>query len=198
MRTIGSILLIASAWSSLAYARQDTLPEVVRRQRGQVEWYVTREFSPVDLSELVRDCDLIARVVVVGESQSRLSTDERSIESDYTVRIVDRLFSRQAVQPGEAIVITKPGGAVTVDGYQVRTRERDFPDFQNGEEYVVFLKFDSSAKRYIVPFGAQGAFRNVGGVVEQVSRDTGTWNRERGPVSVLAFLEELAGIIAHR
>jgi hypothetical protein len=61
---------------------------------------------------------------------------------------------------------------MNIEGYRIQSLESDFPAFQAGEEYVLFLKFDAAANQYVVPYGAQGAFRNLGGLVEQVSTDT--------------------------
>jgi len=173
---------------------QETIPELVRKHHGQLEGIIHREFSPVGLTELVKSCDLIARVVVL-DARSRLSEDERSMHSDYSVQVLDQYFSRRVLDPAENIVVTKPGGTMTIDGYQYAVYEHDFPALQSGEEYILFLKFDPSIRRYIVPDGAQGAFTNVGGIVEQVS---GIGRDERGGVPIAEFTDELTDIIKSR
>ena len=181
--------------SSATTTAQETVPELVRRHKGNVEFLVIREFSPVGLSELARDCDLIARVVVV-DGRSHLSDDEREVQSEYTLQIIDSLLSRKTLTPAQNIIVTKPGGTLTIDGYQFTTRETDFPPFLTTDEYVLFLRFDARTGKYVVPYGAQGAFRHVAGVIEQVG--SGEWNTERRRVSLLDFIQELTAILTPR
>jgi len=80
---------------------------------------------------------------------------------------------------------------MTIEGFPVATYERDFPPFLSGEEYILFLRFDPRSGKFSLPDGGQGAFRNQGGAVEQVSTKFGTWNREHGRVALSGFKDEL-------
>jgi hypothetical protein len=197
MKTTESVLLALCTMTAIGAAAQITLPERVRQQAGQIETQVIREFSPgIELHDLVKDSDLIAEVTVMG-GQSRLSKNQQSIETDYDVLVLNPLFSRQpTVRTGGKVVVTKPGGTVTIEGHQITTFEKDFPPFQTGEEYVLFLAFEQSTGHYAVRYGAQGAFRSAAGTIEQVSKSFGKWNEERGQVTLLDFRQELAAIIA--
>jgi hypothetical protein len=84
--------------TSPADAGQQTLAERVRRQKGQIEVQILREFSPVDLPELVKESDLIARVVVLDSGHARLSKDERSMYSEFTVQVLDQFFSARSLK----------------------------------------------------------------------------------------------------
>jgi len=58
---------------------------------------------------------------------------------------------------------------------------------------VLITQSKSSLVGYFtVSFGSQGAFRVEQGKVTQVSQDTGTWNRDRGAVALVKFLQEIA------
>jgi hypothetical protein len=185
-RTTLLLLLSLSVGSSAGNAAQDRLVERVRNTEGGIALLVLREFSPADLSDLVAESDLIARVLV-AEGRSRLSRDERRIETDYSVQILETYFQGQTVQSDTSIVVSRPGGVLTIDGHAVTGREPDFPLFQAGEEYV---RFDPQSKLYIVPHGAQGAFREVGGFAEQVSSE-GKIKSERGKLPSAGFAEEI-------
>ena len=100
-----------------------------------------------------------------------------------------------ASQPGEKILVAIPGGTLTIDGYKVTSRENDLPPFRANEEYILMLKRDPSTRQYLLPYGAQSAFRITGGDIEQVSKKFGTWNRERGRVPVVDFIKELTSLI---
>lgn len=192
-----AVLIALCMWFSVTTAAQETIPAMVRRGKGMVEGQILREFSPVGLPELAKDCDLVARVVVV-DGRTRLSDDEQSMNSEYTLQVIDNLFSRRTLLPGENIIVRKPGGTITIDGYRFTMSESDFPSFEVTDEYILFLRFDPSTGQHVVPYGAQGAFRIVAGGIEQVSSDTGTWNSERGRTSLLTFIQELTTILASR
>lgn len=176
-------------------AVQQTLAERVRGRQGSVEVMRLTEYSPVHLPELVKGCDLIARVVVIDNGRSYLSKDAQDIESEFTVQVIDRYLLSPVLRPAEKILITLHGGTLTIDGYPITSRENDFPPFHPNEEYILMLKHDSSTGQYLLPYGAQGAFRIIGGEVEQVSQQFGTWNRERGRVPVVDFIKELTSLI---
>lgn len=103
-------------------------------------------------------------------------------------------YKGRGIADGSTLVVRRPGGKVSIEGGTVIARDPDFPPFQVGEEYLLFL--DRGADGALaVSHGAQGAFKIESAKVTQVSSDTGTWNRARGAVGVLAFLEEVAAAV---
>lgn len=154
------------------------------------EFIITREFAPAELADLVKESDLIVRALVV-EGRSRLSIDERGIETDYQVRILEIYAASQMLNVGRSIVVTRPGGTLMIDGRTILQRETDFPPFENNGEYVLFVKLEPSSGRYVVPFGGQGAFRETGGLSEQVAQFNGKFKGERGSVPTLQFAQEI-------
>lgn len=188
-------LAIASFSSAAGDARPQTLAEIVRAHGGPIDVATEREFSPAELPEIVRDADLIAIVVVLDNGTSYVSADGRRIYSDFSVQINEKYFMSPAVVIAETITVSKPGGSITLAGYPVTAYERDFPPFSANEQYVLFLKYDPDAKHWIVPYGAQGAFRVGAGAVEQVSKDTGTWNRANGRVPLDVFVKQVTQFI---
>ena len=186
---------VFSAASIVGAVQQTTLAERVRQQRGNIEVLLLNEYSPVQLRELIKACDLLVRVVVSDNGHSYLTKDAQDIESEFTVQVIDRYFLSPASQPGEKILVAIPGGTLTIDGYKVTSRENDLPPFRANEEYILMLKRDPSTRQYLLPYGAQSAFRITGGDIEQVSKKFGTWNRERGRVPVVDFIKELTSLI---
>ena len=84
-----------------------------------------------------------------------------------------------------------------IEGQEVTGIEHEFPPFQIGDEYILFLRQLPESGHYAVAFGPQGAFQNLGGQVRQVAGARGSWNRERGRVPMVSFIEELTGVIEH-
>jgi hypothetical protein len=98
------------------------------------------------------------------------------------------------VEPGSTLVVTRPGGTITLEGRTVRSTEPDFPPFELGDEYILFLERlrDGSLGVY---YGAQGAFKVSAETVEQVSRFNADWKQKHGVVGLSAFRRELATIL---
>ncbi|HKY20359.1 MAG TPA: hypothetical protein VJM31_03995 [Vicinamibacterales bacterium] len=197
MKITTASLIALCTFGVVTVLGQETLREMVQREKGPIEQIVTRQFSPVDLKEIARDVDLIAAVIFSDDGRSHLSGNGRRIETDYAALIVDQFFPRHPIKPDTSIVVSKPGGTLSIDGHMVTSYEQDFPPFQAGEEYILFLRLDTSTGHYVVTHGAQGAFRTLLGAVEQVSKG-GTWNETRGRVSAVAFAQELHGILKSR
>jgi len=181
--------------TSAAAAAQETLRDTLRKQQGYIAVQLRSEYPPVTFSELAKNCDLVARVVVADNGRTRFTDDEQSIDSLYAIQILDEFFSNRVLKPGENVVVAKPGGTVLIDGRSIRAQEANFPGYQSGEAYILFLTRDASAGTYRVAYGPQGAFRNDGGEVEQV---WGTWNGERNRLSVSAFVQELDRVLPRR
>ncbi len=173
-----------------------TLPDSVR-QRGMVEQAITNEYPRASVREIAAGSDLIARVLVL-QHQSHLTSDQRSIETDYTVQLLGVVRSkRPEIREGGILHVTKPGGEIFVDGKVIPALEPDFPALQDGAEYVAFLKYRPSHEDFEFHYGGQGAFVIRDEFVHQMSRIFGDWNEEHGKVAVGTFIAELAREVKH-
>jgi hypothetical protein len=176
---------------------QEKLEEVVRRTRGNVSFFVNRQITPADLPDLVAQADLIVRVLVI-DGRSGLTSNEREIETNYTVQILEVYAERPPILAHQRIVVTKPGGTITSLGHSVTMAETDFPEFDTGEEYVLFLRQDRARQVNHVVFGSQGAFRLEGGYADQASKFTGKIKQERGKLPLPAFSQEIRELVGKR
>ena len=156
------------------------------RKAGSAEVVVIRDYPPVDLKTLVRDAELIARVVIVSSNASMIGDQ---ISTDSKAQVLTVVKGAQSVEH-TTITVRKPGGKVALEGGIVTASDPDFAPFEIGEEYVLFLK-STIQGNFEVRFGGQGAFKVTQGKVAQVSRNIGTWNRERGRIDVLQLFEEI-------
>ncbi len=187
------VVLVGLVSAIVTASQRPSIPERVQKY-GAREVAIVREFSPVELPELVRSADLVLEGVVVGK-KSYLTVDQMEIMTDYSIQ-TQRLWKRSAplkIELGQTITVNRPGGTLPIKDQLFVARENDFPEFELGEEYVLFLRKDPTTDRYIVPDGAQGAFRIQHGTIWQVSEDTGTWNKDHGKMALEGFQEHLAG-----
>jgi hypothetical protein len=175
-----------SGFGAFEQVAQDIRQQV--KERGQVEVRITKQYSPLDLEGLVAGVDLVSRGVVEGKGSW---LDENKVLTDYKVQVISVIRGGDPSLEGRTITIRRDGGKVQIDGGRVTAYEPDFPFFEIGEEYILFLK-RSADQLYVVRDGAQGAFRIEAGRASQVSKRIGTWNRERGPVEVAQFVNEIA------
>jgi len=181
----------------LSLARpQDTLRDAVRRH-GDVGVSITIEYEPASIADLTGKADLIARVLIQGETV-RLSSDETSVETDYAGQIIEPIrpkYASSALPP--VIEITRPGGTLILDGHSVHSSESDFPRFELGAEYVFFLKRAPNGS-FSFPYGAQGAFKIENGTVAQMSRHNAAWRADHGgaPVPIAVLLGEIDAVKA--
>lgn len=192
-----ALLLTNLPGVSSAPAAQEKLEAIVRRTGGNVSFLVNRQITPGDMRDLVAQADLIVRVLVI-DGRSRLTSNEQEIETNYTVQILEVYGERPGISAGQKIVVSKPGGTITLLGHSVTMAETDFPEFDSGEEYVLFLREDRERQINHVVFGSQGAFRLEGGYADQVSRTTGKIKQERGKLALPAFSQEIRDLVGKR
>jgi len=79
-------------------------------------------------------------------------------------------------------------------GHNVVGHENDFPQFTINDTYLLFLQRVENREYYWVAYGPQGAFRVEDDSVRQVSEVFGSWNRERGKVSLRDFIAEVLAV----
>jgi hypothetical protein len=192
-----TLSLIAFTIAPSAAAGQETLRDAVRRQQGDVSSSIHIEYEPATTTDLVRTADLIARILIQGE-KSYLSKDETKVLTDNSAQVLEPVRQRRIAAPlPPAITIRRQGGTIMLEGRKVHAFENDFPPFELGVEYIVFLKRESDGS-FTLPYGAQSAFRVEGQAVDQMSRRRAAWKREHGgkPVEINVLLQEVQAAAA--
>jgi hypothetical protein len=138
-----TLSLIAFTIAPSAAAGQETLRDAVRRQQGDVSSSIHIEYEPATTTDLVRTADLIARILIQGE-KSYLSKDETKVLTDNSAQVLEPVRQRRIAAPlPPAITIRRQGGTIMLEGRKVHAFENDFPPFELGVEYIVFLKRES-------------------------------------------------------
>lgn len=175
---------------------QESVVDRVRRAQHDLEIQIHREYSPgIGLAELAANSDTVVRGLVRSVDYG-LSQDQRTIDSKYTLDVTAVYRSSHALQSGHAITLVRAGGIMQIEGFTVTAYERQFPPFSVGDEYILFLTKHPTEGHYVLRHGAQGAFRIIGGAVEQIA--TGTQGLNRGRIPDLQFVEELTAITSVR
>lgn len=106
---------------------------------------------PADFVELVQAATAVAHARVV-DVRARSATDTRRVERQVTLEVIDYFKG----DLGRTVTLFVPGGQAG----PYRTVVPGAPEFDEGEEVVLFLATSASTAPHIVGF-AQGVFRVV-------------------------------------
>ncbi len=191
---VASVALCFGLFLAVAASSQQKLEDRVRASDGSIEVILHRQVPPAALPDLVAQADLIVRALVVA-GRSRLTTDEREIETDYTFHVREIYGGSRDVDVRQAITVAKPGRQLTLAGRVVLMREPDFPAFEDDREYVLFLRPDQQRSVSLVVGGSQGAFLIEDGYAGQVN---GEIKGLRGKLPLDAFKEEIRNLAAKK
>jgi hypothetical protein len=134
------------------------------------------QYPRVSLATLVAESELIVIGTIIEETPV-LTDDFVQLHTNCTTRVEQVIGRRPALRlrQGDALVLRRPGGVTTIDGFNVVIAESDFPRLKMSEQHVLFLKSVPSASHFILSYGGQGAFRIEAGNVRQASLVFGDW-----------------------
>lgn len=156
----------------------ETIPEMLSKSEGdlsitgdhlaglEVRSFDPNHPSPDPLAGLERMACL-SDLVVSGTAltaTSHLTNDQRFLYTDWSIK-VETVIKQNRLAPvvlGDAIVVTRPGGRMTLNGRTVRAVELSFKDFATGQKYLLFLKFIPETGSYRAT--AEKSFRLAGTV----------------------------------
>ena len=96
-------------------------------------------------------CDADAIVIGTPKSESSQFTENGSfIFTDYEVTVEQVLKDNATapIQVGSNLIVTRPGGAIKLNGRNIRALIEDFKLFKTGERYVLFLRFIPTTSAY--------------------------------------------------
>jgi hypothetical protein len=124
---------------------------------------------PQTLMQMGAQADAVARVIVNdGRSDDFFAAADVEVPfvaTVYDVTIKEVLKPDSRLAPGSVAPVWRIGGKRDKGDFIEITDEDDFPLFEPGEEYVLFLKWKESRRAYEIVGGPNGAFRLNGGNV---------------------------------
>ena len=110
--------------------------------------------SPTPTTDLIiRQLYCEADAIVTGTIKSKasqLTEDETFTFTTYQMSInqVFKSAVSSPIFPGGSIEVTRPGGAILLDGRVIRVRDESFPRLDVNESYLLFLKLVPSTGSY--------------------------------------------------
>jgi hypothetical protein len=199
---MGRLIVIVLAMAiaiRVTYAQTNSLREEAKSH--DVNVVVNNEYSPTRVEQIASEADAVA-LVRIDLGKTLLGDHDTRVFTDYQVTVERVLKSRRSpeITAGTAITVRRWGGAMALEGHNVVAQETDFPPFNIGQRYILFLTAAPPDPFYYVAYGPQGAFliSESDDTVSQVSHAFGSWNRERGRLRTADFLTRLQSMIAGR
>ena len=182
--------LLASSFASVAASQESQLRQAAKERDVTVN--IMGAYEPATFEMLVKEADT---VVVATVLKGRTFLLEEQIVTHYDVR-VDQVIRRTppGLTRGDILVVRRVGGAMILEGHSVVGHENDFPQFTINDTYVLFLQRVENREYHWVAYGPQGAFHVDADSVRQVSNVFGSWNRERGKLSLRDFIAEVLAV----
>jgi hypothetical protein len=156
-------------------ATQVSLKELARRNDGRAVVMAQPHLPLTTMLDLVSQSDTIVHARIV-RAVSKLTPDETRVVTEYDLAPF-RFFRQRApaksrVPTGPVpLVMRVPAGRVYVDGLELVWDNSAFPKpwLREGDECLVFLKYDSEIAEYIPYGGPYGIFRVVNGRVSPLT-----------------------------
>ncbi|HET9400071.1 MAG TPA: hypothetical protein VFO34_03885 [Candidatus Acidoferrales bacterium] len=160
-------------------------------------------YPPYRLKAWACSADLVA-LVTAGSGTSHLNGDENFLYTDWAM-LVRQALKNNATRPidvGSAIVVTRPGGELNMNGRTVHAIDDNFKDFRSGSQYLLFLTYISqtgayepSAERaFVLSGGATGHLTLNSQHAELESKDPATLLKDtRAAVAAIAGWRTCSG-----
>jgi hypothetical protein len=102
-------------------------------------------YPDLELVRLACSADAIIIASPVS-SEANITASGEFLYTDYVMHVESTISGSTLV--GSEIIVTRPGGAATINGRSVLTAVSDFPLFQPHARYLLFLRFLPDTKTY--------------------------------------------------
>lgn len=141
------------------------IPDMISRTSGDVHIpcvvpVVQRVALPPlgELATLACDSDLVVLGKTGTRHGSHMTADKDFLYTDWDFVVEEVLKDnpKAPVHAGTAILITRPGGALQVNGRMVYAICSDLSDFVTSREYLLYLRFVPETGAYAVETGWRG------------------------------------------
>jgi hypothetical protein len=139
----------------------DTIPDLLSKASGDITISNSEEVGmqsilpdvpgqpPFKVLSMTCHADLVV-VATAARSESHMTTRKTFVYTDWKF-IVQQVLKQNPsalVTAGGVITVARPGGTISIDGRKVRAQVLNFPDFDGGKQYLLYLKFIPKTKSY--------------------------------------------------
>jgi hypothetical protein len=102
------------------------------------------------LKQLTCQADAVL-IGVISSKTSALTMDGTFVFTDYELNVEDALKNNRvaAVSRGTAVTITRPGGAILLNGRRIQVTDSAFMPLRAGGRYILFLKYLPTSGAYM-------------------------------------------------
>lgn len=195
---ISALGMAVVAYGVFSFSQQSTIDALEKsKDKGKLTWHVemakakgkkevligsslVRYSVPRTFAEALASFD-----VVVGEViDSRSFAGDTDVKTWYKFRLLETL-STHTVECTTCPPVSEPpiemlpldqgefllaqwGGEVSIDGVKVKSTNTQFPPFETGSQYLLFLSFDSKQIVAAPRMGPWGTFKSANGKLESV------------------------------
>jgi hypothetical protein len=196
VRVVAAAVSIAWLGADSGFARE--APSSIREQlrdNGEFERIIVSSDARLTPASLVGQADLVVEASTNG-GRSFLDASETHIYTDYTFVIAEvmKTLERPDLRAGSAITVRRESGTVYIDGRMAVSVENGFPTFDQGDRYILFLKYSPREKAYSVLGGSQGAFK-AGEDIRSMAPAAAAGGSDSWPTSRVAFLGEMRALL---
>jgi hypothetical protein len=161
-----SLCLFAIAtWPALVIAQETSLKDIAREHGGQASNSSDVELPSASLATLVAGADYIVEARVLTK-RGVLSRDEARVCTQYDIQpfrtFKDRIGVAVRSKPGQGmkLVVSQPGGRVTVDGLELESTNNLFPveGLDVGATFLMFLHYNAEEGMFDFLHGPFGVY----------------------------------------
>ena len=102
---------------------------------------------PLIAMSCTSDAAIVGRA---GDATSGLMQGDAFLYSDVEFRVEEVIKDNEkaAIQPDSTIIVTRPGGTITIQGRTVRAVDPNFRDFRRGRHYLLYLRYEPRTGAY--------------------------------------------------
>lgn len=146
---------------------------------------------PSSLAGMIGASDAVVRGRVAGRAPFPKGEKPQPVQSLYRVQVIEVMQGSDAgPAPGEAIEVVRIGGVIEHPNRVDHVVDEGFPDFENGQEYVLFLNRSRSGTFWVPAFGPDSVFALRDSSVEPFGKASVS-RAQAGPEA--SFLEAVRG-----
>ena len=195
---IGVIAVAVLGYGVFSISQKSRIATLENSQdKGKLTWYaemakakgdkevhigsgIVRYGVPRTFEEALANFDSVVGEVVTSQS----FPEETEITTWYKFKLIENI-STPTIECSRCPSIPEPptamlpinqnefllpqvGGEVLVDGIKIKSRNSQFPPFEIGKQYLLFLSFDSQKIAAVSRMGPWGTFKSTNGKLEAV------------------------------